>query len=132
MAADYEQIERLLGEGKTVTEIALITGVSVATVSRFRKKLEAESAPAAGTTGDAARDEYRQTLRRLLPVAARAKKLAELAQSKQPAVALRAIELADQISGLGPDQQTPPATVPMFALPEATKTPFKQVKPKKE
>lgn len=124
MSDTATRVHELLAEGKSGAEVAKELGLSAAKVSRLKKQMESQVQDTTPSTGDAARDEYRRKLRELLPVSERAKRLADLARSKQPAVALRAIELADEISGLGADQQQMPALVPMFALPEGTKSPF--------
>ena len=68
--------------------------------------------------------EYQRRLRLLLPFKRRAKLLAELAGDKDPRVAMKALELIDNLEGLLAQAketavQTPPG--PMFKLPEGTR-----------
>lgn len=117
-------VELLLAAGATNAEAARATGVSDKRVSEIRAKMEGTtSAEATDATKD--REAYAKGLRRRIPVSRRVNILATLVGSKNPQVAIKALEMADRLSGYAKDDAlAPPATNPIFTLPVGTKVRF--------
>src|SRR5690349_14002167 len=117
----HVQITTLLNNSGHLTDkkIAEIVGCSTKTVERVRKKNQ----PALEEIKDKL-EQYRACLNEHLPVEYRAMRLKELAsQNSQLMVALRAIERADIVDGLGrpTEADEPVEHRPMFNLPPGTK-----------
>jgi hypothetical protein len=120
----------MLRAGLSNAEVARALNVSDRRVSEVKARMGSGSNQqdeAGADQGDikAERDKYEKGLRKAIPVRTRVKILQGLVQSKNPQVAIKALEMADRLSGYAKeDAALAQQTAPIFALPEGTKVRF--------
>jgi hypothetical protein len=117
-------IEEMLREEFTNADISRATGVSDRRISEIRAKISVAEDGASGDVGKE-RELYGKKLRSAIPVSHRVGILKTLVKSKNPQVAIKALEMADRLSGYAKeDAALAPQTSPIFALPPGTKVKF--------
>jgi len=115
----------MLAEGQSLAAIEEATGVARQQVAEIR---DAEGMkPSDVEKQGKERELYRAHLIKNLSVQARAERLAFHAKNANPAISLRAIEMADEISQVSATSNQPPALVPIFALPKGTRVPVRKL-----
>lgn len=116
-------IEALATADPTITnsDVAKIVGVSDRRVSEVRAKMARTNIDSGESDVDREREEYARGLRKSISVSLRVRTLATLVKSKNPAVSLKALEMADRLSKYTVDNAVGQNTTnPIFSLPAGT------------
>ena len=119
-------VVEMLQVGMSNADISRALGISDRRVSEVRSKMGASELPGI-EPGDikGEREQYERGLRRAIPVKTRVNILRQLVRAKNPAVAIKALELADRLSGYAKgDDSLAQQTAPIFELPVGTKIKF--------
>lgn len=123
----WAEAKRRIEAGESQAQIGRDLNIDYRRIGEYARKLKKAAVQARLSDPEYQEDPgrmkeaYGKAVRLLIPVEDRVRVLIDLIQDDKSEVRLRALEMIDEVSEIGPDAAVAPALVPLFSLPERTK-----------